>query len=358
MSSDNTQRLNSIPFLRFFAFLNIFLFHSCEFEVFPLPYNAAWAVGFFFVLSGFLTGFQHDRYEAVLSISSWKRYIIKKMKKVYPFFLITLIMTLPYNNIFNDLLQFTLDLFLLQSWRPEGYFSYNGVSWFLSSIFFLYVINVPLMALQNSILNKVRKKNLFLLFEIAFFFVIDIFWAYFVHFRDMSLEFYTYILPLSRVPEYICGICLGILIKNKVTSTPQKPSIPYSILELSCFLALFGIFQIDIPEWMHRSFIWIVPNLIFLTVFALQKGYLSYLFSRKFPVLLGNISFECFLLHQVVLHYYCEGVHYLGRRNYFFNDIQKIGSQIFLLILILFLSYVWHSKIAPKINCLLNKKNP
>ena len=138
MSSKNTQKLNSISFLRFFAFLNIFLYHSSEFEVFSIPYNAAWAVGFFFILSGFLAGFWHEKIESPLKFSYWKNYIIRKFRKIYPFFLVTMILTLPYGRN-EGIFQLFINLFLLQSWRPEGYFSYNGVTWFLSTIFFLYI---------------------------------------------------------------------------------------------------------------------------------------------------------------------------------------------------------------------------
>ncbi len=356
MSLGNTQRLNSIPFLRFFAFLNIFLYHSSEFEVFPIPYNAAWAVGFFFLLSGFLTGYQHEKFEVPLNCSFWKKNIVNKLKKIYPFFLVSMILTLPYSRT-DDILQFFLNLFLLQSWKSEGYFSYNGVTWFLSDILFLYIITVPIMSFHNAILNKMKKKTLFLIFEILLFLMIDIVWAYFVRSTAMSLEFYTYILPLSRIPEYICGIGCGILFKEKISLNFGKSYLRCSILEALCFLALIFIIQIDIPEWMHRSFIWIVPNLILLTVFSLQKGLLSNLFSKKIPVLLGNISFECFLIHQVLLHYYCEGVHYLERRDYYFNAIQKIGSQIFLLLLTCFIAYLWHYQIEPRIENLLREKN-
>lgn len=355
MSSDNIKRINSIPFLRFYAFLNIFLYHSSEFEVFPIPYNAAWAVGFFFVLSGFLAGFWHEKFEVPLKISSWKKYIIGKLKKIYPFFLVTMILTLPYGRS-DGILQLFLNLFLVQSWRPEGYFSYNGVTWFLSTIFFLYVITVPIMSFHNAILGKMKKKIPFLISEILFFLMIDIVWAFFVYSKEMNLEFFTYILPVSRIPEYICGISCGILIKEINTGGSEKSYLQYSILEILSFVSILFIIQLNIPEWMHRSFIWIIPNLIFIMIFSMQGGFLSDLFSKKFPVMLGNISFECFLIHQVLLYYYCYGVHYLERRNYFFNAIQKIGSQIFMLLLTVFVAYCWHYWIAPFINNLLHHK--
>lgn len=355
MSSKNTQKLNSISFLRFFAFLNIFLYHSSEFEVFSMPYNAAWAVGFFFILSGFLAGFWHEKIESPLKFSYWKNYIIRKFRKIYPFFLVTMILTLPYGRN-EGIFQLFINLFLLQSWRPEGYFSYNGVTWFLSTIFFLYVITVPVISLNHSILNKIKKKTSFLVLEIVFFLMIDIIWASFVRSNAMSLEFYTYILPLSRIPEYICGISCGILFKELNFADFKKSYLQSSIFEIVSFSLLIVIIQLNFPEWMHRSFIWIVPNLILIMIFAMQGGVLSKIFSKKIPVMLGDISFECFLLHQILLHYYCDGVHYLERRNYYFNTIQKIGSQIFLLLLTVFLAYIWHYRIYPSLIGFIHKK--
>lgn len=355
MTNDKAQRIKSIPFFRFFAFLNIFLFHSSEFEVFPIPYNAAWAVGFFFILSGFLTGFLHEKFEAPLNGSSWKKYIIHKLKKVYPFYLATMIITLPYGR-YEGILQLILNLFLIQSWRPEGYFSYNGVSWFLSTIFFLYVITVPVMSFHNAILNKIKRKSFFLICEIFFFLMIDIFWAVFVRSKAMNMEFYTYILPLSRIPEYICGISCGILFKENNFADSPKSYWQYNILEIFSFIFLLFMIRLEFPEWMQRSFIWIIPNLMLIVIFSMQGGYLSKIFSCKVFVMLGDISFECFLVHQILLHYYCDGVRYLERRDYYFNAIQKMGSQIFLLMLTVFIAYFWHYRICPYINNILYHK--
>ena len=57
-------------------------------------------------------------------------------------------------------------------------------------------------------------------------------------------------------------------------------------------------------SWRSRVYAWLVPDLILLTVFTLGAGWFSRLFRLRPLVRLGDISFECFLIHQVFLVQY------------------------------------------------------
>ena len=67
---------NAIQFIRLFAFLNVFLLHAKSYRVTGYPENAAWAVSFFFMISGFLNGYKY--YNLDISTKDTLKFTIKK----------------------------------------------------------------------------------------------------------------------------------------------------------------------------------------------------------------------------------------------------------------------------------------
>lgn len=96
-------------------------------------YNAAWAVSFFIILSGFLESYLD---EGGLSFSGkdWMGYMTRKLKKLYPLMFITTILAIPYSGLVTQISNHALfgvngdgvgiitllrTLLLLQSWFPK-----------------------------------------------------------------------------------------------------------------------------------------------------------------------------------------------------------------------------------------------
>lgn len=213
-------RADQLQFLRFCAFLLICIFHTGKFQFSWLPNGngAANAVAFFIVLSGFVSGYSSYLVDVECNLRQIIYYIWKKLKKVYPLYFVTMLFTIGYSNIPNlvamhsfgqlkvSLIQLLKCLLLIQSWYPSGYFKFNGVGWFLSTIIFLYLFNLPLRAL----FTKLRKRS-DLYFGLIFIveFAIIVFQCYLT--RNTNMEYTQYILPPSRIGEYICGMALGYL---------------------------------------------------------------------------------------------------------------------------------------------------
>ena len=92
---------------------------------------------------------------------SWReegKYLWRKVKKIYPLYLFTTLYLFLYTNTESLTALFDVqrfpgqllrNLLLVQSWSAEGAFSYNGVGWFLSTLMFLSVFNLPVMFLLN-----------------------------------------------------------------------------------------------------------------------------------------------------------------------------------------------------------------
>lgn len=310
----NTGREEQLQFLRFLAFFNVYITHAEAWIFFryPTSYCAAAAVSFFFMLSGLVTGFTLCGREIQLGLREEGRYLWRKLKKVYPLYFFTTLYTFLYHdlseltalaNLSEFPKQLIRNLLLIQSWFPEGYFSYNGAAWFLSSLLFMWVITLPVLALLNRLARHPRGPVLLLGSLAAVLFCTA---AYCYLTKSLDMDFWQYIFPPARMGEYISGMILGILICRWKPRLPKGRAIRilFTMLEAGAMCYWFYKLSHAGGSWRSRVYAWLVPDLILLTVFTLGAGWFSRLFRLRPLVRLGDISFECFLIHQVFLVQY------------------------------------------------------
>lgn len=97
------------------------------------------------------------------------------------------------------------------------------------------------------------------------------------------------------------------------------------------------MFCVPMPEWLFRSIVWIVPNVLLLWGIHRSQGFLSRALSCRLLVILGDCSANMYLIHQVVYGYFfyyglMEGP--AGRRiavmllNYVLTFVLAAGFQI------------------------------
>ena len=312
-----TNESNQLQFLRFLAFVLICIFHTGNYQFSWLPdrNGAANAVEFFILLSGVVSGISSYDKEIHCSINNVFAYIKKKIVKVYPLYFVTTIFTVTYSSIpsmiaYHDfdgtkdqLCQLVKNLLLIQSWFPTNYFSYNAVGWFLSTIMFLYFINVPLRAIATKIRNSKNSEWVFVIIVAVSYLLI---WLYCYLTRNTNMEYTQYVLPVSRVGEYICGMALGYLIcslKKKIIVN-RWVTVFFTALEaIAIGLWIYGMY-IPMASWHFRITHWLAANIFMITIFSVGKGAFSSLFRLSVLRYLGDISFECFLIHQIVIHLY------------------------------------------------------
>ena len=144
-------RIESIQIIRAIAFILIFLSHVGLISTGPI------GVSLFLVLSGFCMTYAYlDRPEKtpIPNLRNNLRFAWGKVKKLYPLHVITLLFVALI--IFGELIlhkgsgteipeqggYFIANALLLQSWIPwrDGYFSFNAVSWYLSTSAFSYFV--------------------------------------------------------------------------------------------------------------------------------------------------------------------------------------------------------------------------
>lgn len=337
-------RLDQMQFLRVLAFLNIYMLHAGHWDIFGYPswFGAISAVSFFFMLSGFLTGYHFRADSARYGVKEYKQYMLRKISRFYPLYFVTTLFAVVFSSIPQDMasgypdrilppvIQLIKNLLCIQSWFPDGFLSYNGPCWFSSTLLFLTALNIPFFLLLQKVYRS-RKKNALLCGMLLLLFAGVYVYSYAT--RDGSLQFLHYILPLSRIGVYLGSIVLGALLRPCVDRFRHRAgsAAVFTALEAGALILWFASLFFPGAAWMEWNAAWILPNAVVLIVFSFGNGLLSRLFSLKPLVRLGDVTFECYLIHSLIIPVY-------SKFNKF--DLSYTLGCLFSLALCLLLTYL------------------
>ena len=250
--------------MRFLAFLNIFLLHVGDWLWFRYPSwnGAVSAVSFFVILSGVMTGYNGYHKSVELSIRAVCKDMWKKVRKIYPLYFVTVFFTTFYfglpellvnydfsgaKNAIQELLRHFL---LLQSWFPEGYFSYNGVGWYLSTVMFLYLLNIPTVCFLKKIQTK-RNASRYYIGIILGCSVLTAVYSLGTYAGDA--HFLQYIFPPARIGQYIAGMVLGFSLCHFKEKRAQARSFAYATIS-ELFVLGIWILSLMLPEETWQIF--------------------------------------------------------------------------------------------------------
>lgn len=314
----SVTRTDQLQFLRFLAFCFIFIHHSSLSTYgYPTASASGLAVSFFFILSGFISALSLDKKDAPMHWYSPFVYLWGKYKRVLPMHLFTLAISvlcsyLPFSVaylypdwLWPHLISFVRNILLIQSWANNNHcFDYNGVSWFLSTLMFSYFITIPVAAVLKKV-KKIKVGKLILFVLLAGCVAANFAYCYLT--RNMNQEYFHYIFPPARCFEYVAGMILYHLLSSKKEPLADTPGLRFGFTILELLVLAASVCYLFLPaiwSWTSYTSRWILPNLLILTVFAFGRGYLSKLFRLRPLKLLGDISFECFLFHHLILRTY------------------------------------------------------
>ncbi|MFL9952496.1 acyltransferase [Paraburkholderia nemoris] len=313
------KKLDSLTALRFFAAVSIVIEHSkSAFRSMDwIPhFHYDFGVSFFFVLSGFILCYTYRDFDSVGSV---RRFYVARIARVWPlhlFMLGTFLVVIPIQGWFfggtdgHRAAIFLANIFLIHAWIPiiAFFFSFNAVSWSISTEAFFYLM---FPVLRHRWESTWHWKSLIV--ALVVFGVLAVASVYRVSLINpqtplaVSAEGIGYISPFIRIIEFLLGMLTARAFDAIRKWVLPRGTAVWTVLEvcaigLIVFIerlagytasspwAIFGVECTDAPAF---------PLLIL--VFALGNGLISKLISARPLVILGEASFALYLSHQLLL---------------------------------------------------------
>lgn len=293
------QRIKSADVMRVFLLLIIFVCHAWIFGDSPTRTLVSRATGYaleiFFILSGCFVAIKYSQKEI-----NARRFIKHEFVKFYPefvfanllsvFLAIDQAMFLEGNAPWKMLARkFIINISLLQSWCPtqEEVFALNGVGWFLSSLFFCYL----LAPLAVKFVKKVEDNAVEIL---AACIMLRFIYEYtFPYWGDGNTFLFTNVFPPYRFFEFFAGICLGFLY-NKHAHRRQN-----SIIQLSSILVWATLVYIN-----ANSTLILISELFLVYALVFYNGLMDKLGEWSFFAIFASVTMQFYLFHNPIIELY------------------------------------------------------
>ncbi|MEG0307057.1 MAG: acyltransferase [Clostridium sp.] len=289
--------IKSLKGLRALAMIGIFLFHS------GLLLKGTFLVTFFFILSGFMAYYTLYNRSDMDSNRKKVKWFINKVIKFYPIHIITFgmsifirwdyVLKLKENN--ELIIRGFLNLTLLQSFFEKYAMSFNGLSWFLSTTIIIYMVSFMLLKM----VKKVRVVNC--KYFIVVIVILQSISNYISYFGIYSL--YMYCNPFYRVFDFLIGMLTARIVVSNKESNIFRNMIDNnsSIIEVGIIIIFIMqyILSFKLPDNMaYYSIIFSFA----LYIYYRQGGIVSkYILSSEILQKLANISFEFYMIHELIL---------------------------------------------------------
>lgn len=327
--------LDALTGLRFVAAVAVVFEHAQLAYAIP---DSGWplgslAVGFFFVLSGFILAYAYDG-----RLSNWSdchKFWVTRFARVWPISALTMVLAIFLIRAPNLIthspegwLRFWTSLTCTQAWIPTTTVGYglNPVSWSISCEAFFYLL-FPLLYMGG----WRRFLPRFVLLLVAYVAVLA--WVFRAESQALlptwvEFEMVLHCNPAMRLTEFALGILAGYvyLWRRRVTPSPGRSShetarslFTWTVLELAVVILLpllwhWSLARIlsGVPEQIRdlqsfkawdqfTSFSPVFVAIIYL--FAWSRGLMARWLSSRPMVYLGEISFSLYMIHYIILMY-------------------------------------------------------
>ncbi len=333
------EKENPFYFIRFLGIIIIVTFHFApsKYNLIKIFYAGSQMVSLFYVLSGFfLTISYFDKINF-----SFKNFYKKRFLKIYPSYFLSLIICLLFIIKNNELkLIPTLINFLgLQSLYPNATYYLNPPGWFISTLFFMYLLFPLILLLLKKIKpNKINFISLcIVIWVIILTFITNLLNdSYFYKAGKTTSHHLIYYFPLTHLSSFLLGISGGYFVVNsKIKKVEGIYS--YFLISLISFLIIFLIqFEINIEKIFKIKFpfggnFYSFLFLILIFIFFISSNRLLKFFSNKYFKKLGKISLEIYIfqlpIYIIIRHLF---------KSFFGNYNKLYLFFIYLTILIFF----------------------
>jgi len=318
-------RLRALTSLRFVAAMLIVIAHSAGRFGLPTDFGSPFvldqAVSFFFILSGFILTYVYP----VIPLAAVPRFLRARVARIWPahlvaFALLFLLAGSHAGRQDGHRIDIALaNLLLIHGWVPikSFFFSYNTVSWSISTELGFYIL-FPFL------LHRWRRSwwwKLLLTFGLVCGLVTLINVTHLPAASGLRETGLLYVNPLGRLFEFTLGMTVALLYRRVVTCTRTRTRTRARVVgtvgEVSA-IVFVGVCMANSSRWasMIEHVPWIGAAGAFwfrevgatcgafaalILVMALERGAVSRFLTARLFVVLGEISFALYLLHPVLL---------------------------------------------------------
>lgn len=268
-------------------------------------FRGEWANMFFFTLSGYLAAVSCSKQDQLPSVKTFCR---KRIKKIYPLWLATVIFSgglsfaemylcdqLAADSLTLLASKLVLDVLLLRSWFPGNPYIYdlNGPGWFLSAMVLLWLLTIPLLKW----ISRMKEKQQIFLFILLMLF--QLIWDALRLNHQFMHRFTTGIWLLYPISAYIAGMIFG---RNHIESSysPFEDSPRFGILLLPGILV--GYYVTLKLTFLEQAYM-ICFMVYFIRILHVGCAPLCSILSGKKLVAVGGVSMELLLLHVPVMRF-------------------------------------------------------
>ena len=322
-SADSTRKLNPLTSMRFIAAALIIVHHARGKFGIPEKFASSVSFGagvtFFFVLSGFILSYVYASRPKLEK----RRFFLARVARIWPAHVAAMgLMWLLLPQIFQS--QFTpghfmASLAMVHGWIPriDYFFAFVSASWSISTEFGFYLLF--LLLIPNLSRTWLVKLGASLIVLIAMIAVTN----HLVRVPGAkSSELMIGLIqcnPLARLFEFSLGMATAHL-WMKWHRRIRFGKLLGTLLEIAAFLLLGTIVWNGLPwahaagklpflggagvGWLARGGIACGACAIVIFVLALERGWIARLLSTSFLVLLGEISYSLYLVHQTIFIYF------------------------------------------------------
>lgn len=316
MTDRPRKQLDALTGLRFLAALAIVIHHSRGVFFTPEsldPYPLGAGVSLFFVLSGFILTYVHPSLPTGRDIL---RFYVSRIARIWPVHLFTLglvVLLLPV--AYAGPLVTGANILMVQAWIPIAnyFFSYNAVSWSISTEMAFYLL-FPALLVLNWPLKLVVPAAL----VIGAIAVCQIFALPPYDGRNVISNFgILYFNPLARLFEFALGICCALLYA-RTRRYLGNSILLWTLAEIGAVSALLWYMFVESGKVYFYASTSIAPSSLVYLMFANfgpffaliilalsgERGLLARLLGSAPLVFLGEISFSLYMTHQILINAY------------------------------------------------------
>lgn len=288
----------------------VVLYHFREFLAPHIPHwltqfisHGYLAVDFFFILSGFVIFVSNGKAVSNFSIKSIRVFYLKRLARIYPLHLATLIAALAYplavyfykgdidSSARYDFGAFVANIFLVQDWGFIKGLTWNVPSWSISAEFFSYLLFPAMVVLVIRIRQYPKVCVLFALLSMLLLVGV----AKYFDLKNIG----------DNIPEFGVIRCffqffVGCVLANLFLNHNLFLARYRLFVEGVAVLGLVAILASDLKDY------WIMPvtfSAIIVTI-SVGRSIYSKLLSAKFIQIMGFISYSTYMLHFIFRDWY------------------------------------------------------